>query len=80
MVMKMKWVLAGLGAVALAAVAITSAMPWLSHSDVHTVSAEACPVDAIFPEDDVPDEPEAEGYFVELIDGCVKRNGCPNFC
>src|SRR6188768_2915975 len=46
MVMKMKWVLAGLGAVALAAVAITSAMPWLSHSDVHTVSAEACPVDA----------------------------------
>jgi peroxiredoxin len=46
MVMKMKWVLAGLGAVALAAVAITSAMPWLSHSDVHTVSAEACPLDA----------------------------------
>ena len=46
MVMKMKWVLVGLGAVALAAVAITSAMPWLSHSDVHTVSAEACPADA----------------------------------
>ena len=46
MAMKMKWVLAGLGAVALAAVANTSAMPWLSHSDVHTVSAEACPIDA----------------------------------
>ena len=44
--MKMKWVLAGLGAVGLAAVAITSAMPWLHHSDVYTVSAEACPVDA----------------------------------
>jgi peroxiredoxin len=47
MAMKMKWVLAGLGAVALAAVAITSAMPWLHHSDdAYTVSAEACPVDA----------------------------------
>jgi peroxiredoxin len=44
--MKMKWLLAGLGALALAAVAITSAMPWLSRRDVHTVSAEACPVDA----------------------------------
>jgi peroxiredoxin len=46
MVMKMKWVLAGLGALALAAVAITSAMPWLNHTDEFTVSAEACPVDA----------------------------------
>ena len=43
--MKMRWVLASLGAVALAAVAITSAMPWLRHADVHT-SAEACPLDA----------------------------------
>jgi cytochrome c biogenesis protein CcmG/thiol:disulfide interchange protein DsbE len=45
MAMKMKWVLASVGAVALAAVAITSAMPWLRHTETH-VSAEACPLDA----------------------------------
>jgi peroxiredoxin len=44
--MTMKWVLAGVGAVALAAVAITSAMPWLRHDDTHSLSAEACPLDA----------------------------------
>ena len=46
MAMTMKWVLAGVGAVALAAVAITSAMPWLRHADTHPLSAEACPLDA----------------------------------
>jgi cytochrome c biogenesis protein CcmG/thiol:disulfide interchange protein DsbE len=43
--MKLKWVLASVGAVALAAVAITSAMPWLRHTENHS-SAEACPLDA----------------------------------
>jgi thiol-disulfide isomerase/thioredoxin len=43
--MTKKWILAGVGSVALAAVAITSAMPWLRHADVHP-SAEACPLDA----------------------------------
>jgi peroxiredoxin len=43
--MTKKWIVAGLGAVALAAVAITSAMPWLRHTDNHA-SAEACPLDA----------------------------------
>jgi len=46
MAMTMKWVLAGVGAVALAAVAITSGMPWLRHADTHPLSAEACPLDA----------------------------------
>ena len=45
MVMKMKWVLASVGAVALAAVTITSSLPWLRHTESHP-SAEACPVDA----------------------------------
>ena len=45
--MNMRWVLAGVGAVALAAVAITSSMPWLRHSeDDHVLSAEACPLEA----------------------------------
>jgi peroxiredoxin len=43
--MTKKWILAAVGAVALAAVAITSAMPWLRHTDVHP-TAEACPLDA----------------------------------
>jgi thiol-disulfide isomerase/thioredoxin len=45
--MNMRWILAGVGAAALAAVAITSSMPWLRHSeDDHTLSAEACPLEA----------------------------------
>jgi thiol-disulfide isomerase/thioredoxin len=44
--MRMKWILATVSAAALAAVAITSAMPWLRHADEHVVSGEACPLDA----------------------------------
>jgi thiol-disulfide isomerase/thioredoxin len=44
--MRIRWTLAGIGALALAAVAITSSMPWLRHTDTHAPGAEACPVDA----------------------------------
>ena len=43
----MKWALAAVGAAALAAVAITSMMPWLTDGDEHqTLSAEACALEA----------------------------------
>lgn len=45
--MSMKWSLAAVGALALAAVAITSMMPWLTDGDEHqTLSAEACALEA----------------------------------
>ena len=44
--MRMKWTVAAVAAAGLAAVAITSSMPWLRHTDVHAPSADACPLDA----------------------------------
>ena len=45
---RLKWLLAGVGAIGLAAVAITSSLPWLRHSDDdHTLSAEACALEAM---------------------------------
>jgi peroxiredoxin len=43
--MRMKWMIAVVGAAGLAAVAITSSLPWLRHTDAPT-SGEACPIDA----------------------------------
>ena len=42
--MRFRWIVAGIGAAALAAVAITSSMPWLRGA--RAPSADACPVDA----------------------------------
>ena len=49
--MRMRWIVAVVGALGLAAVAVTSLMPWTRTSDphaddAHAVSADACPADA----------------------------------
>jgi thiol-disulfide isomerase/thioredoxin len=42
--MRIRWIVAGIGAAALAALVITSSMPWLRHTDAP--GADACPLDA----------------------------------
>jgi thiol-disulfide isomerase/thioredoxin len=44
--MRTRWIIAAVGALGLAAVAITSSMPWLRHTDTHVTSGDACPLDA----------------------------------
>jgi peroxiredoxin len=44
--MRTRWIIAAVGAAALAAVAITSSLPWLRAGDRHDMTAEMCPVDA----------------------------------
>jgi cytochrome c biogenesis protein CcmG/thiol:disulfide interchange protein DsbE len=50
--MRMRWIVAAVGAIGLAAVTVTTLMPWTQtaqeHADAdrHAISAEACPADA----------------------------------
>jgi peroxiredoxin len=44
--MRTRWIIAAVGSVALAAVAITSSLSWIRDGDNHEMSAGMCPVDA----------------------------------
>jgi len=48
--MRMRWIIAAVGALGLAAVAVTTLMPWTrsggGHAETHALSGEACPADA----------------------------------